>query len=1101
MRIVIDLQGLQSKASGHRGVGRYTEDLVKYLLKNNKKHEFFLAMNGALENSVNSIRNNFQGFVDSDHIVIWQNFIENSADKSPSNSNVRAAEIIREAFLYSLEPDVIFSTNLQEGFIEPAVTSVKRLSQRALFFSTLHDLVPYFYEQEYLGGELIKNWYYQKIEYAKKSDVLLTVSNSSKLDISSLLNIDKNSIFVIENGYDTAKFNSTPLENTIKKIVLEKYKIESPYIFYIGGNDKHKNIERLIRAYAHDKSVCTELNLVLAGKDIIKDQYLKEVVWELGITKQVLFIGFVDDVDLPALYKLSKCFVFPSTHEGFGLPALEAMACGVPVIGSNNSSIKEIINNSNAVFDPYSIEDICEKLKRVLFDKSYSREIISMGLNQAAKYTWDISANKLLDLFDSFEDYLIKTRTINTRDPINEIINEISLLTPCLNDIDLLKVSRSISETFEAKRKQKLYVDLSAVMIHDYKSGIQRVTRAIASELLKKKNIDVEVVYTSVGDTCFFKANKYSKNIFGATCFQEDEQIEFNKNDILIYLDLHPRIAISHKNFTKYLRDKGVRVYYVVYDILPLLMPETFWPELCSEFGLWADAVSLSDGALCISKSVATELKDYLKKYGEKRCDDFNIGWFHLGADIEHSAPSIGGINSDALSILQKLESTFTFLMVGTIEPRKGHRQTLSAFELLWSLGFKVTLVIVGRAGWGMQDFEDKLVSHPEINKQLFWLNGVSDEYLVKIYFSSTCLIAASEAEGFGLPLIEAAKYKLPMIVRDIPVFREVAGNNSYYFQNDNSPDVLAKAIIKWIDLFKVGKHPNTENMLWLTWEQSANQLISIINNDNWEYKVRGGNAITPNSLQNHRSEKIFWVGFNQIENEFRWTDGHEASLGFYWAEQSKSAPIRIFCDSLDKQKIKLLLNDIIVFDGAINGQTNFIFGVENIKNGYNLLKFVLPDAKCPNPNDTRLLALALREFVIYKPLEIIIPGSIQSHRSQNFIWRNFSSIEGTFRWTDGHEASLGFNCENDFAIVPIRILCNSLGRQKVKIILNEIIVFDGAVDGRVNLIFNVENLKKGFNNLNFILPDAKQPNESDTRLLALAISEIEILKAEQISE
>jgi glycosyltransferase involved in cell wall biosynthesis len=1093
MRIVIDLQGLQSKASGHRGVGRYTNDLVKALLKNNKKHEFYLAMNGALD--VIAVRDSFESVIDSDHLVVWQHFLDNSSNRVPSIATVHASEIIREAFLYSLEPDVIFSTNLQEGRAEPAVTSVKKLPPKALFFSTLHDLVPLYYQVEYLGDELTKSWYSQKIGYAQESDVLITPSHSSKADIVRFLNVDPNKIVVIENGCDQRRFNSAPLESIRKAAVLSKYGIDWPYIFYVGGNDKHKNIERLIRAYARDSSVYEKVKLLLAGPDFIRDRHIKELICELNLTAQVLLIGFVDEADLPALYKSSKCFVFASTHEGFGLPALEAMACGVPVIGSNQSSVRELINNSDAVFDPYSIEDISKKIKRVIFDESYSGEVISSGLKEAARYTWDIAANKLLAVFDSLDASSINTKNVNKRrDSIDGIISAIALLAPRFNDDELLDISRSISETFEVKRKPKIYVDLSAVIIHDDKSGIQRVTRAIASELLKKKNVDVEIVYTCVGDTRFFKANKYTQTIFGVSGSLTDERIEFNKNDTLIYLDLHPGIAISHKPFTTYLRGKGVKIYYVVYDILPLLQPDTFWPELCAEFDSWIEAVSLSDGALCISKSVATELKHYLEKYGERRREQFHIGWFHLGADIERSAPSMGGLNSEALLVLQKLQSTSAFLMVGTVEPRKGHRQTLSAFELLWSWGFKLTLVIVGRPGWGMRDFEEKLISHREINKQLFWLNGISDEYLVKIYSSSTCLIAASEGEGFGLPLIEAAQFKLPMIIRDIPVFREVAGNNSCYFPNNNSPDVLAKTIAKWIDLYKKGAHPNAEKMGWLTWEQSANQLINIIDNDHWEYKVRGGNALAPNSLQDHHSRKFIWHGFSGIENAFRWTDGYEASLEFYWAEEVKDAPIRISCHSLGRQEIKLILNDVAVFGGIVNGRSNLIFGVENLKKGYNRFNFILPNAKATD-SDTRLLALAIREVIIYKSPEAIVPGAVHTHHSHSFIWRNFSIAEATFRWTDGHEASLGFNWKKDIEIAAIRILCNSLGLQKIKIILNAVLVFDDAVEGLVNLIVNVENLKRGFNYLEFILPDAKQPSDGDRRLLALAVSELEILQ------
>jgi len=125
----------------------------------------------------------------------------------------------------------------------------------------------------------------------------------------------------------------------------------------------------------------------------------------------------------------------------------------------------------------------------------------------------------------------------------------------------------------------------------------------------------------------------------------------------------------------------------------------------------------------------------------------------------------------------------------------------------------------------------EKLHHHSELGKRLFWLEGVSDEYLEKVYAASTCLIAASEGEGFGLPLIEAAQHKLPIIARDIPVFREVAGEHAYYFSGREPAD-LALAVKNWLGQFEAGQHPMSEHMPWLTWKESAERLKQIIFNE-----------------------------------------------------------------------------------------------------------------------------------------------------------------------------------------------------------------------------------------------------------------------------
>jgi len=164
--------------------------------------------------------------------------------------------------------------------------------------------------------------------------------------------------------------------------------------------------------------------------------------------------------------------------------------------------------------------------------------------------------------------------------------------------------------------------------------------------------------------------------------------------------------------------------------------------------------------------------------------------------------------------------------MVGTVEPRKGHDLVLDAFDIFWSQpDSDKVLVIVGKEGWRNEKVINKIKNHKQLGKRLFWLQGISDEYLNLVYNSSTCLIAASVGEGFGLPLIEAAKHNIPIIARDIPVFREVAGSQAAYF-NCTHDSELATFIENWIDLFLQNNHPKTSSINALTWKQSTVQLM-----------------------------------------------------------------------------------------------------------------------------------------------------------------------------------------------------------------------------------------------------------------------------------
>jgi glycosyltransferase involved in cell wall biosynthesis len=262
----------------------------------------------------------------------------------------------------------------------------------------------------------------------------------------------------------------------------------------------------------------------------------------------------------------------------------------------------------------------------------------------------------------------------------------------------------------------------------------------------------------------------------------------------------------------------------VVYDLLPLFFPNAFPQTVDRLHAEWLKQIGKYDGIFCISKAVADDFEAWAKENMPELSPNFKVNWFHLGADIENSAPS-KGMPDNAGEILEKISANISFVTIGTIEPRKAYAQMLKAFELLWAKGHKINFVIIGKHGWLMDDFANNLPAHPEFNHRLFWLNGISDEYLENVYKTSTCMLLASEGEGFGLPLIEAASRKVPIIARDIPVFKEVAGDCAYYFKG-NTPEELAAAIESWLILHNTGSHPPSEGMKWLTWKESTNSLL-----------------------------------------------------------------------------------------------------------------------------------------------------------------------------------------------------------------------------------------------------------------------------------
>jgi glycosyltransferase involved in cell wall biosynthesis len=274
-----------------------------------------------------------------------------------------------------------------------------------------------------------------------------------------------------------------------------------------------------------------------------------------------------------------------------------------------------------------------------------------------------------------------------------------------------------------------------------------------------------------------------------------------------------------------------VRLVFAVYDVLPLKQPQLFPPEIERMVRRWLETLSESaDGLVCISRTVADEVLEWLSTVKRKKVRALRVGFFHLGADLAASLPT-RGVSEESGPLVNSIRRRPTFLMVGTVEPRKGHRQALAAMERLWAQGVDANLVIVGKKGWMMDDLADRIEQYPEYNNRLIWLQSISDETLEEVYRSARALLVASEGEGFGLPLVEAAKHGLPIIARDIPVFREVAGENAHYFSGHDA-QTLADALAGWLALGN--SVPRSSDIRWLTWDQSSRELLDVILANNW---------------------------------------------------------------------------------------------------------------------------------------------------------------------------------------------------------------------------------------------------------------------------
>jgi FkbM family methyltransferase len=397
---------------------------------------------------------------------------------------------------------------------------------------------------------------------------------------------------------------------------------------------------------------------------------------------------------------------------------------------------------------------------------------------------------------------------------------------PAPRDQSIVNSDRGGGQThLEAPRR--LLVDVSNVLQSEWRSGIPRVVRSILRALPGElPGIHVMPVFATRGRPGYRIAPPAHRPQLTEADLGSCEPVVIQPTDIFLGLDYRPDLTVAQAAFFEELRRAGARLYFVVYDLLPLTLPHRFHPDAAENQRLWLRVVATADGAFCISEATAADLAKWLDSYLAPDASRPSILSFPLGADFDESRTL--GLPPDAPRVLGEMARRPTFLMVGTLEARKGHDQALEAFELLWTSGVDVGLVLVGKRGWLVDALLARLSAHPELGTRLQWLEATSDEYLAKVYETADCLLFPSEGEGFGLPVIEALWHRTPVLARDLAVIREVAGEDATYFDGFDGAS-LASAIQAWLNTPRPSRPKPPDWIHTRTWKASATALAGLI--------------------------------------------------------------------------------------------------------------------------------------------------------------------------------------------------------------------------------------------------------------------------------
>ena len=364
MRIGIDARKLHDF-----GIGTYIRNLLRHLARLDRQTEYVLFCRPEDRAALSSVG-------------------ENLRPVAETARNYSVAEQVRIPLALRRERVALFHA---PHYVLPPLVSCRSVV-------TIHDCIHLMFPQ-YLPNRLAYTYARSSISLAAlRATRVLTVSESSKRDILRFVDAAPEKIDVIYNAFDE-RFGVEPCEEEVVR-VRERYQLHDEFVLYAGNVKPHKNLERLIQAFdLVRRRGLGHLKLVLIGDEISKYAALRRAVHQHQLHKYVRFLGYLPEETLAVMYRLAGVFVFPSLYEGFGLPPLEAMASGTPVVTSNVSSLPEVAGDAALLVDPYDPTAIADGIYRVLNDEQLRRDLRRKGLDRARQFSWETSVGRVREIY------------------------------------------------------------------------------------------------------------------------------------------------------------------------------------------------------------------------------------------------------------------------------------------------------------------------------------------------------------------------------------------------------------------------------------------------------------------------------------------------------------------------------------------------------------------------------------------------------------------------------------------------------------------------------------------------------------------------------
>jgi glycosyltransferase involved in cell wall biosynthesis len=368
MKIGLDGRFWSAEAAG---LARYSKELVNNLLKIDKENEYFL-------------------FLLPEHFAKFKSSYKNLKPIQVSSKHYTIKEQIKLPFeMNKVKLDFMHFLSFNHPVFWPGK-----------FIITIHDLTLFFYPSK-RGKTIVQMWAMKGVmkDAAERALKIIVPSESTKKDLVNNFNIEPEKVFVT---YEGVPKEFKPLSNSKINQFKKTHKLEKPFLLYLGQHRPHKNLEKLIKAFEiAKKNSGLDFQLVIGGKPDPNYKTLNDKIQNSDYSKDIICPGFIKEKDIISWYNSATAFIFPSLYEGFGLPPLEAMACGTPVLSSNTSSMPEVLGNAAIYFNPSNVNEMSDKIIEIIKKPELQNEMAEKGLQQVKKFSFQKMAEETLKVYNS----------------------------------------------------------------------------------------------------------------------------------------------------------------------------------------------------------------------------------------------------------------------------------------------------------------------------------------------------------------------------------------------------------------------------------------------------------------------------------------------------------------------------------------------------------------------------------------------------------------------------------------------------------------------------------------------------------------------------